>query len=94
MRHQIAIGDRLRAGLREAGWRIANETPLPLVCFAPEAARDDAIRTIEAAVARSGEAWISAARLRGGLVLRACITSYETGEADIAALLNCLRRTL
>ena len=94
LRHQIAIGDTLRGGLRAAGWRIANETPLPLVCFAPEAAADDAIRAIEASVAGSGEAWISAARLRGRLVLRACITSYETGEADIAALLACLRRAL
>ena len=92
LRHQIAIGDTLRAGLRAASWRIANDTPLPLVCFAPEAATDDAIRAIEAAVAGSGEAWISAARLCGRLVLRACITSYETGEADIAALLKCLRR--
>ena len=91
LRHQIAMGDKLRTGLREAGWRIANDTPLPLVCFAPEATTDEAIRAIEAAVAASGEAWISAARLRGRLVLRACITSYETGEADIAALLRRLR---
>ncbi len=33
IRHQTAMGDRLRERLREEGWAIVNDTPLPVVCF-------------------------------------------------------------
>ncbi len=29
------LGDRLRDRLTEGGWRVVNETPLPVVCFVP-----------------------------------------------------------
>jgi glutamate/tyrosine decarboxylase-like PLP-dependent enzyme len=91
--HQFALGGRLRAGLVVGGWSILNDTPIPLVCFAPggEVADDAAVRAIEGAAVRSGGAWISAVRLRGRLVLRACVTSYETSAADVDALLDLLR---
>src|SRR5439155_24480384 len=31
--HQARMGDLLRSRLAEAGWRIVNDTPFPLVCF-------------------------------------------------------------
>ena len=33
--HDCGLGERLRARLRDDGWRIVNDTPLPLVCFVP-----------------------------------------------------------
>jgi aromatic-L-amino-acid/L-tryptophan decarboxylase len=94
LRHQVAMGALLRDGLRADGWRVLNDTMLPLVCFAPpDAAEGDAgVRRIEQEVVGSGDAWISSVRLRGSLALRACVTSYETSEADIEALLRCLRQ--
>jgi aromatic-L-amino-acid/L-tryptophan decarboxylase len=85
------LGDRLRAILRERGWRIVNRTPLPVVCFVPDGGAGPAelariARTVEA----SGEAWISVAQLDGEPALRACITSYRTTEADLDALADVL----
>lgn len=87
----IAVADRLREGLRAEGWRIVNDTRLPIVGFEPDAGDDDTVKLIENAVVDSGAAWVSSVRLRGRLVLRACITSYETDETDVEALLAALR---
>jgi glutamate/tyrosine decarboxylase-like PLP-dependent enzyme len=85
------LGDRLRAILRERGWRIANRTPLPVVCFVPEAQAGAAeLARIARAVEASGEAWISVAELGGEAALRACITSYRTTEADLEGLADLL----
>ena len=92
IRRQVGIGARLRERLLAEGWRIWNDTPLPLVCFSPAGETgDEAVRAIERDVVNSGEAWISSVGLGGRLVLRACVTSYETGEADIEVLLRRLR---
>jgi glutamate/tyrosine decarboxylase-like PLP-dependent enzyme len=90
IRHQIRMGDLLRGRLRESGWEVLNRTPLPLVCFAPPDADDAGVRALERHVVDSGSAWISTVRLRDRLVLRACITSHETGERDLDALLDAL----
>jgi aromatic-L-amino-acid decarboxylase len=97
LERDTALGQQLRDGLTARGWQLANDTPLPVVCFAdptidspdaePAAAHHDAIA---AAVVASGQAWISSTRLRGRPVLRACLTSYRTTAADIDALLNAL----
>lgn len=90
IRHQIRMGDALRVRLRDNGWEELNRTPLPLVCFAPSNADEATVRALERHVVDSGAAWISTVRLRGKLVLRACITSHETCEADLDALIDAL----
>lgn len=89
---QFEMGERLRQGLRHDGWRILNDTELPIACFAPAAGADEAVRRIELEVTGSGRAWVSTVRVRGQLALRACITSYETGPEDIEELLALLDR--
>ena len=93
IRHQVSLGRQLRDGLVGQGWRVVNDTPLPLVCFVPEVgagAMDEAVRFIECAIVRSGKAWLSSVAWRGQLVLRACITSYESNAQDVQALLDLL----
>jgi glutamate/tyrosine decarboxylase-like PLP-dependent enzyme len=96
VRHQTAMGDRLRAGLTEAGWTVVNDTPLPLVCFADASGRDRPAGWSEAVaqqVLASGEAWISTVALgEAGTVLRACITNVRTGPAEVDALIATLGR--
>lgn len=92
LRQQTAAGERLRELLTADGWRLENDTPLPVVCFSHP--RID--RTHYGAIARrlgeSGQAWISVTRLREGApVLRACITNFLTGERDVQALADALR---
>jgi glutamate/tyrosine decarboxylase-like PLP-dependent enzyme len=91
LRHQTAMGDLLRIMLARAGWRIENETPLPVVCFTDPGGADP--HQIAMRVVGSGEAWISTTVLAGSkTVLRACITNYRTTPQDISALITTLGR--
>ena len=96
IRHQTAMGDRLRDRLREEGWEVVNETPLPVVCFvgSGSAGRSAAfLEAVAADVVASGEAWISTAALgEAGPALRACITNYRTEPEDVDALVAALGR--
>lgn len=78
--HQTQMGQILRDSLIRSGWRVVNTTPLPLVCFTR-----GGLKTTEFvnAAQQSQIAWISEVNLRGTPVVRACITSYRTTEADI-----------
>lgn len=82
----FALGDRLREALRKEDWLVLNDTPLPVVCFAPRDGDDECVRSIAAATLASGAGWIASVGFRDRLALRACITSFETTEADIDAL--------
>jgi glutamate/tyrosine decarboxylase-like PLP-dependent enzyme len=78
--HQAALGDLLRVRLAQAGWRIVNDTPFPLVCFT----RNGLVPARFLAALYSRQiAWMSEVKLRGEPVLRACVTSYRTSEADV-----------
>ena len=104
---QAAMARLLRERLVEAGWRVMNDTPLPLVCFTRDDVKPDATADLARRVAAEGAAWISETRLhpttqspRGGgpglsggeRWLRACITHHETDAADVDALVRALDR--
>jgi glutamate/tyrosine decarboxylase-like PLP-dependent enzyme len=80
LEHQTHMGDVLRDALRASGWSIVNSTPLPLVCFTREGLVPSRLL---AALHQRQIAWMSEARLGDTPVIRACITSYRTTEADI-----------
>jgi aromatic-L-amino-acid decarboxylase len=89
--HQAQMGTWLRTRLREAGYRVVNETPLPVVCFTHPEGLDAA--EVARRVVESGRAWISPVSLGGGPpVLRACITSFRTERADVEALLQTVEQ--
>lgn len=88
---QLELGAYLKDRLLADGWHIKNATSLPLVCFGPaEQAADEEVLRIERAVSDSGRAWISNVRLRKSLVLRACITSFESTRDDVDVLVELL----
>lgn len=79
--HQAQMGDLLRNLLKAKGWQVVNATPLPVVCFTRDGL--DTGRFV-AALLEEQIAWMAEVRLDGcGPVLRACITSFRTTEADI-----------
>lgn len=86
---QADLGDKLRAMLRDAGWTLVNDTPLPVVCFTNDALREGRPEpaTVVERIQQRGQCWISSLPWRGEPVLRACITSYQTTELDLEALL-------
>jgi glutamate/tyrosine decarboxylase-like PLP-dependent enzyme len=98
IRHQTAMGARLRLRLRESGWDVVNRTSLPVVCFVDRALREGStaeyLESVCKSVVASGEAWLSFARIGVGdrPVLRACVTSYRTQATDVDALVESLNR--
>jgi aromatic-L-amino-acid decarboxylase len=79
--HQAAMGDVLRQTLQQAGWRIVNKTPLPVVCFTREGL---VTSRFLAELHKRQIAWMSDVQLDDGdPVLRSCITSFRTTEQDI-----------
>ena len=78
--HQTRLGDVLRDALTASGWRIMNETPLPLVCFTREQVDPAAFLV---ALHRRQIAWMSETEINGMRVLRACVTNFRTTEAEI-----------
>lgn len=89
--HQAEMGDLLRARLRDTGWIVRNETPLPVVCFSHPDIQRGRLTTgeiLETIYAR-GRVWISDVVLGGQeRVLRACITSFRSQEPDIECLIE------
>ena len=84
--HQTRMGNVLRSLLQRTGWRIVNETPLPLVCFAREGL--DATGFLRSLLERQ-IAWMSEVQLGNGVpAIRACITSFRTSESDIVRLVD------
>jgi len=98
IRHQAAMGERLRWRLQDSGWAVINHTPLPVVCFVDralwEGATAEYLEAVCKSVVASGEAWLSIARVGDDNrpVLRACVTSYRTNVADVDALVESLNR--
>ena len=90
--HQTRMGDYLRRSLQATGWRIVNSTPLPLVCFT----RDELdIDRFLASLHDRQIAWMSQVRLAGGPpVLRACVTSFRTTQADVEWVVNEMKKLI
>lgn len=78
--HQTRMADLLRESLVASGWRIVNATPLPVVCFTKDGLD---VTAFLAALRKSQIAWMSEVEIKGSRVVRACITSFKTTEADI-----------
>lgn len=93
IRHQAAMGTKLAEKLAAAGWTIANDPVLPVICFS-EPDRDSAWHhEVAMRVVSSGEAWISTTLLAGNrTVLRACITNYKTMPEHLDRLVDSLER--
>ncbi len=87
--HQTRMGHILRDALTASGWRIANRTPLPLICFTRDNLDIPAFLT---SLRENQIAWMSEAQLGGTPVVRACITSFRTTESDIHSVVGEMNR--
>jgi glutamate/tyrosine decarboxylase-like PLP-dependent enzyme len=94
IRHQVAMGDLLRTKLKENGWKIVNDTLLPLACFTDASHAWDLAQCQRCAnaVIESGQAWISTIQIGKNKqpALRACITSFRTEPHHLETLLAAL----
>ena len=88
---QAELGNYLRDKLKNAGFRIINTTPLPVVCFSHPKVENGELTTTEVlkAVYARKKFWISHTKLKNSIpVLRACITSFRTNAKDIDELVK------
>ena len=94
--HQAEMGYELRARLRERGWLLVNDSPLPLVCFTHPAIRAGRVSPGDrvARMRASEGVWLSKVRYRNEDVLRACVTSYLTQADDLVALVELAERAV
>ncbi|GAA2628791.1 pyridoxal-dependent decarboxylase [Actinomadura fulvescens] len=93
----VDLAGILRRRLTDSDWLIANDTPLPVVCFADPAAGAlpsgeswEHHSALAQSVVRSGRAWISPVRLNGRAALRACVISHRTTSADVDDLVQAV----
>jgi aromatic-L-amino-acid decarboxylase len=89
--HQTRMGHVLRESLIASGWNVVNQTPLPLICFTRNGL---VISEFLAALREHQIAWMSEAQLDGTPVVRACITSFRTTEADVHWVVNEMNRLI
>ena len=87
----ISLAGILKACLEVKGWKQLNDSSLAVLCLRPPAGAPDP-RHIAKSLVQEGEAWISTAEFEGEWVIRACITSGETTEADILRLAGLLQK--
>ena len=88
---QAHYGCVLRELLLRSGWRIVNQTPLPLICFTRHGL--DTAQFLSALLQRQ-VAWMSEVRIAGTPVVRACITSFRTTETDISWVVGEMNRII
>jgi aromatic-L-amino-acid decarboxylase len=90
LRHQVEMGRLLRRELLRAGFRLLNESPLPVVCFGHAALEARSADAVVAALLLRGDVWISSVQLAPGApkALRACVTSHRTGPDDVRVLVD------
>jgi hypothetical protein len=71
------------------GWRIANRSPVGVLCLEPPPESGD-VRSIVSRVVASGRAWVALARFQARDTVRICVTHGETSLDDVAELVNAL----
>lgn len=89
MEQSLELIGLLKEMLAARGWRIANDSPVGVLCVEPPPALGDT-RSIVSRVLASGRAWVAATKFEGRDVIRACVTSGETTPDDVTDLVNAL----
>ena len=90
---EAALGDTLRRLLREAGWEIVNQTPLPVVCTVHPAMRAGAFIAADAVQYLRDEgvlAWAEALRPDEPEAVRLGIISRRTTEDSVRFVVDSL----
>jgi glutamate/tyrosine decarboxylase-like PLP-dependent enzyme len=97
LEEQIELGAYFRQQLRRHGWKVVNQTHLPVLCFTHPTIEqgpgtvDDILKGVYA----EGKLWISAVALKGNQrVFRACLPHYKTSRTDIDFVVAELSRHL
>src|SRR5262249_47936868 len=86
----VELARLLKEKLLANGWRIANGSPVAVLCIEPPPRFGPAQSMVHHGLA-SGCAWMSVAKFEGRDVIRACVTHGETTENDVIELAHALQ---
>ena len=89
--HNVDLAHHLAGRLRGSGFEVV-EPALSIVCFRWPGGDDDAQDTLQRALEKSGEGWVSTTVLRGRTYLRAGVVNYLSTEADADRVVDALTR--
>ena len=87
--HQAQLGNVLRESLTASGWRIVNQTPLPVICFIRDGLD---VPAFLADLKKEQVAWMSSVTIHGSSAVRACITSFKTTEIEVRDVVRAITR--
>jgi aromatic-L-amino-acid decarboxylase len=91
IRESLRLAELFERWVREEpGWEVAAPRPFSVVCFRKEGP-DEVNEALLERVNRSGEIFVSHARLRGRYVIRLAIGQERTTEADVRRAWDILR---
>jgi glutamate/tyrosine decarboxylase-like PLP-dependent enzyme len=79
----------LKDKLATRKWRIANDSPVGVLCVEPPTGFGE-VRSIVSRLLASGRAWVAATKFEGRDVIRACVTSGEAMPDDVTELVEAL----
>jgi glutamate/tyrosine decarboxylase-like PLP-dependent enzyme len=82
----------LKETLAARKWRIANDSPVGVLCVEPPAGLGE-VQSIVSRLLASGRAWVAATKFEGRDVIRACVTSGEATPEDVTELVEALHAT-
>jgi glutamate/tyrosine decarboxylase-like PLP-dependent enzyme len=88
----VEVVDRVREGLVERGWTIANDSALAVLDAVPPPHLGP-VRELVRRVVASGRAWVAPTTFEGRDVVRICATNGETSLQDVGALIAALNES-
>ena len=95
-RHSIRLGTLFKKLLRERGWGVLNETPLPVVCFLPTDQDWDkaAVENFVNKVNQTGKTWITSTEIgnQKKAVVRVGFPNLASEEKHVRELVDLLER--
>ncbi len=94
LRHQIEMGEYLKAELTRTGWKVENDSPLPVACFSDAGSESFDPHKIATAIESEGDFFLTPTALGGTKVLRAGISNQYTQKKNVLALVEALRKYL
>ncbi len=96
MERQLDLAAQLRQGLLKNGWQVLTHSSVGVVCFTHHQLATQSALTdrLHALLLQEGQCWLSTYSVGDIKAFRACITSTNTKEADVDALIVFLNEAL
>jgi len=89
----IAVAQHLAQIIKDSDdFELVAPAPLSIVCFRYRPGDDAFNKRLMVEVQRDGDSYLSNATINGRFALRACIVNFRTTPADVAHLLDTIRR--